>query len=126
MDALELLKRLDEEATPGPWWWTDEYRSCNGSKAWAWSLCGDTHGYGVLSCDEPNAPQGIGGKTDLTNAELIATLRTLLPLMRAEIEAANRYISLLADLDCTGEMEIARAEYAAARAALDAAAKGEE
>lgn len=53
--------------TPGPWRWTDEYTSGDGSRTW--SLIG-ARGYGILSCDGTgNSPQGLG---DEANAYLIS------------------------------------------------------
>ena len=62
--------------TPGPWHWSDEFKTGDDRKTW--SLISDADGYGILTCDgEENAPQGIN---DHANARLIAAAPDLLAI----------------------------------------------
>ncbi len=59
--------------TPSTWYWSDAYKSTDtGGKTW--SLIG-ADGYGILSCELDNSPQGIGHDA---NALLIESTPELL------------------------------------------------
>lgn len=62
--------------TPGPWEWSNQYKSSDNSDTW--SLIG-ADGYGILSCDgEANSPQSCN-KAD---AQLIAAAPELLEALK--------------------------------------------
>jgi len=80
--------------TPGPWEWSDKYRTADSERN-TWSLLGDG-GYGILSCDgDENSPQSLG-KSGAANARLIAAAPELLAAL---VEAASGY-SEFSEGDC--------------------------
>lgn len=58
-----------------PWRWSDEFT--NGHNEPTWSLIADD-GYGILSCDMPNAPQNCNGNDAILIAEAPAMLAALI------------------------------------------------
>ena len=66
--------------TPGPWEWSDKYRTSD-NKRNTWSLLGKD-GYGILSCDgDANSPQSLGASGE-ANARLIAAAPELLEALQ--------------------------------------------
>lgn len=73
--------------TPGPWEWSDKYRTADSERN-TWSLLGDG-GYGILSCDgDENSPQSLG-KSGEANARLIAAAPELLDALRSMLVQFN-------------------------------------
>lgn len=106
MTRQDELRKMVAEATPGPWRWSNSYETMDGRDTW--SLLGDKHGYGILSCDgEPNSPQAL---KDLQNAALIAQAPTLATDLAAALD----------------EVEALRAEVARLREALEPFAEAAE
>jgi hypothetical protein len=70
--------------TPGPWKWTDSYKSDDGRDTW--SLLGN-EGYGILSCDgEGNSPQNVNN----ADAHLIAAAPDMYEAMQEFCDRVDR------------------------------------
>ena len=108
--------------TPGPWEWSDKYRTADSERN-TWSLLGDG-GYGILSCDgDENSPQSLG-KSGEANARLIAAAPDLLEaakLVIAWYEAEDDH----SKADFYQRMDMCRTSEAALRAAIAKATGGE-
>ena len=101
--------------TPGPWHWSNEFKTSDGRKTW--SLISDADGYGILACDgEENAPQGIN---DHANASLIAAAPELLSSTQMLLDVLDELSS-----QCDGIAEF-QAPIRIARAVI-AKATGEQ
>lgn len=115
MTAAELLRRLDAEATGGPWI-VDGLRD------------GYVTGVDCNVCDQPG-PAYDGYRAWPANARAICTTRNLLPLLAGLVEAVGRHEALMGMARRHGKqatMEAimeARGGISAAYAALEAAAK---
>lgn len=91
-DLLQEARKLDAEATPGPWRQHD-------SPSLRWVIVGDAE-TSVALCGNVAGEQGIGDyRIALTNAAFIARSRTLLPQLadalereRAEFAATLRVV----------------------------------
>lgn len=62
----------------GPWRWSDEYTNSYGEATW--SLIADD-GYGILSCDMPNAPHNCNSNDARLIAEAPAMIEELIELL---------------------------------------------
>lgn len=83
---LDKLERLEREATPGPWRWTDDYKTTHGETTY--TLAG-YQGMGVLSCDGIfNAPRDC-------DEVFIVALRNAAPALFAELRSARERIAEL-------------------------------
>lgn len=84
MPTLTAPAAAAPKRSPGPWRWSDAYKSSQDERTW--SLI-DGDGSGILSCDgEGNSPQGLG-KQGIADAALIEAAPDLLeavdhPLLR--------------------------------------------
>ena len=64
--------------TPGPWVWSNVYKT--GEENPTWALVSTTDNYGILACDGiENSPQGL---IDFENAQLIASSPDLLEALQ--------------------------------------------
>lgn len=92
--------------------WSDEYPNASGGETWSLLSNGD-FGYGVLSCDEDNAP-------DEDRREVIAAGLNALPALLDLADAARELNSVIARVaDPTdASIDVTNSEYEAARRVL--------
>ena len=70
--------------SPGPWRWSSGYTNGNGEPTWSLIAA---NGYGILSCDIPNAPQSCNAHdADVLEAapDLLEALKDALMVMTSQ------------------------------------------
>jgi len=122
---LAALRRLCEEATPGPW---DHFRLEDPSPVALAAYVTATAAMGsgefyIVGCDKPDGRADVchagNGPTSAQNAAFIAAARTALPALLDRVERAER-ASEEHDADLEGERDRLRASLTAAESALAA------
>lgn len=116
---LELWRKLDQAATPGPWRGCNHVRKpafdaeCKCRQATVWSETADTIVLDKYRNEDGSGPEPVMREEELANMAFCAEARTALPEAVAWIERA---IPLLVVVAATSEKSIQRAE---ARTLLD-------